>query len=150
MPYVIGIGLAVILLVFLVGGALMIVAYLTSVLAIPSIAGMRMVQALGLTDPGWYVALHAAVGAAAGFWAPLAGRLFAGSPVRPLTKQEADRLREARRGSRRGPLAKAVAGLWSRLPGRGWVLAVLIVILVIAVFNVIPWLLEVLRILSRG
>lgn len=130
MPIVIGIALAVFLLVFLVGGALMIVAYLTSVLAIPSIAGMRMVQALGLTDPGWYVALHAAVGAAAGFWAPLAGRLFA--------------------GSRRGPLAKAVAGLWSRLPGRGWVLAVLIVILVIALFNVIPWLLEVLRILSRG
>ena len=63
MPYVIGIAVVVIVIVLLVQLAANIVAYLAYFLTLPSIALMGVVQSAGLTDPVWYVVVHAVLGA---------------------------------------------------------------------------------------
>ena len=52
--------------------AVITIAFVAALVAIPSIAAMRLIQFVGLTDPDWYVLLHAVLGAAVGFWAHLA------------------------------------------------------------------------------
>ena len=63
----------VVIAVILVAAVAMLVvgtiALLAAAVAIPSIAAMRVARFIGLTDPAWYVVLHAALGAAVGFWA---------------------------------------------------------------------------------
>lgn len=63
MPYVIGIGLAIIVIVMVVRLAAIVVGYLAYFLAMPSMAMMRVVQSAGLTDPVWYIVVHAVLGA---------------------------------------------------------------------------------------
>ena len=43
-----------------------ILAYLAAVVTIPSLIAMSLIQSAGLTDPVWYVALHALLGAVVG------------------------------------------------------------------------------------
>lgn len=63
----------VVIAVILVAAVAMLVvgtiALLAAAVTMPSIAAMRAARFVGLTDPAWYVVLHAALGAAVGFWA---------------------------------------------------------------------------------
>ena len=125
MPYVIGGLVVVVLVIFIVSGVTMVIAHLTALLALPSISAMKMVQSLGLTGPGWYVVLHAMLGAAYGLWAH---RLFGNSRKRPST------------GGKKGLWARmgGEEGLWARMGRRRWLKVILIVVLVIVFFNMIP------------
>ena len=69
MAQLIGILVVVALVALLVAFVVGILAYIVAIVAIPSIAVMELIQFLGLTDPGWYVVLHALLGAAVGLWA---------------------------------------------------------------------------------
>ena len=68
--------IAIALIALVVGGAVYLsVTLLASVayfLTMPSLVGMSPVRFVGLTDPGWSVILHAALGGLLGFWAHLA------------------------------------------------------------------------------
>ena len=46
-----------------------ILAYIAAIVTIPSLAVMGLIRFLGLTDPGWFVVLHALLGGVIGFWA---------------------------------------------------------------------------------
>ena len=68
--------IAIALIALVVGGVVYLsVTVLASVayfLTMPSLVGMSLVRFVGLTDPGWSVMLHTAVGGLLGFWAHLA------------------------------------------------------------------------------
>ena len=127
MPYLIGGLIAIVLVVWLVGGVTVILAYVTAMLAIPSMIAMRLVQAMGFTDPGWYVALHAMAGAAIGFWGHLVSRFL-------------ERFRKR-------PSAKGGQGLWARSPR--WLKVILVLLLVLFFLGNVPNLLMLLDTLSR-
>ena len=66
--------IAVIALVVLAVGAIVVftvraLAYVAAIVTLPSLAVMGLIRFLGLTDPGWFVVLHALLGGAIGFWA---------------------------------------------------------------------------------
>lgn len=71
MYYLIAIALALLLVwvvVNLVLGVIGIVAY---VVTRPFIPPMRLIQSVGLTDSGWYIVLHAVMGAGVAMWVHL-------------------------------------------------------------------------------
>ena len=72
--------IGVLVVVLIVGVLVLIVvnlfAWVAFIVTIPSLAVMRLIRSWGLTDPGWYVVLHALLGAAIGIWAPRISRLF--------------------------------------------------------------------------
>lgn len=68
MQHLIVVAIAVLLIAAVAMLVVGTIAVLAAAVAIPSIAAMRAARFVGLTDPAWYVVLHAALGAAAGLW----------------------------------------------------------------------------------
>ena len=92
-----------------------IVPFLASVAAIvtiPSIAVMELIQSLGLTDPGWFVVLHALLGGVIGFWAH---RI-----TRPL------------QNARQWPLIEVAADIWANRTRRYIAIAILVFLVLIS------------------
>lgn len=72
MPYLILIAVILVIIGAVAYFAVKTIAFVAAIVAIPSIAAMRLIHFVGLTDPDWYVWLHAVLGAVVGFRAHLA------------------------------------------------------------------------------
>ena len=123
------VGMVVMGIGMVIGGILMALAFVAAGLTVPSVLAMTPLRLMGLTDPKWYVLLHALLGAAVGFSAHL---------VRPFFRK-----------ARRWPFTEAVARLWRRLTGNRWGIAILILLLVIVVANLAVPVMSLLNNLTR-
>ena len=72
MHYLIAIAVVALVVYGVVYFSVTALAYVGYFLTMPSLVGMSLVKFVGLTDPGWSVMLHAALGGFLGFWAHLA------------------------------------------------------------------------------
>ena len=87
-------------------------AAVAAMVTIPSLAVMRLIQFWGLTDPGWFVVLHALLGGVIGFWAHRITRLL-------------QRVRQ-------WPLIKVAADIWANRTRRYIAIAILVLLVLIS------------------
>ena len=88
MPFLI-VFILVVLVALLSTILVQILGYMAAAVTVPSLLAMNLIRAAGLTDPDWYVVLHALLGAAVGatvhLWRSGFAALLAGPFVAPFT-----------------------------------------------------------------
>ncbi len=135
MAQLIGILVVVALVALLVAFVVGILAYIVAIVAIPSITVMELIQFLGLTDPGWYVVLHALLGAAIGLWAHRVTRLR--QNVRQRLSKKATAAVGGSGGAphqnvRQRPLRETVADIWANRTHRFTAISILVLLVLIS------------------
>ena len=140
MPVIIAIiiGVAVVIAVgAIVSFIVQALAYIAAIVTLPSIAVMELLQRLGLTNPGLYVVLHAALGGVIGF--------FWASRISPRFQRGRQRLpgnaTSAVGGSggasflqrvRQQPLRETAAEIWANRTQRYIAIAILVLLVLMA------------------
>lgn len=111
-------------------------AFVAAIVTIPSLAVMRLIRFLGLTDPGWFVVLHALLGGVIGFWAHRVPELLQNVRRRPPRKATAAVGRSggapSRQNVRQRPLREVVVDIWTNRTHRFIAISILVLLVLIS------------------